>query len=747
MEYAHVILPLAIPRILSYSIPEPFSGKILPGMRVQVELGRKTYLAVVQSVSEYAPAGFDIKPLTDVVDAEPVVNAGQLLFWKWMSNYYMCSLGEVMAAALPNGLRTEYKPRFETFVRLHPAVDSEEKLQQGLHSLARARKQEALLLDFLSRCKMQEPMHFPFSEEVPKSVLQAHSPAAFNACIEKGLLQTVQREVSRLDRSAIAYKQMPVLSPAQKKARNDIKEAFHKRNVVLLHGVTASGKTEIYAHLIAAQLRRGRQVLYLVPEIALTTQLIGRLEQIFGKEVVVYHSRYSDEERVEIYNELQRPDGPSIILGARSAIFLPFRNLGLVIVDEEHEASYKQSSPAPRYHARDAAIVLGAQLGARVLLGTATPAIETYYNALSGKYNMVALTERYHDVSLPEITVVDTIRLRKRKQMNGLFSQPLITAIGEALARNEQIILFQNRRGFSPFVQCADCGYIPQCRQCSVSLTYHKYGNQLSCHYCGHAEPLTGTCPSCGGGNIQTKGFGTEKVEEELQSYFPSARLARLDLDTTRAKHAYSRILGDFESGKKDILIGTQMVTKGLDFSRVNLVGILNADNSLNFPDFRAHERTFQLLSQVGGRAGRKEGKGRVLIQTAQPNNPVIQQVCRHDYPSFFEQQLLERREFSFPPYARLIAIYFRHTNETLLKQAAAAFKQETGPILGERLFGPFQPSVYRVQNKYIMAFWVRTNKKDNLPDVKLFLLEQFAHLRTRPGWSGLDIVPDVDPQ
>ncbi len=500
-------------------------------------------------------------------------------------------------------------------------------------------------------------------------------------------------------------------------------------------------------HLIAAQLRKGRQVLYLVPEIALTTQLVGRLEQIFGNEVIVYHSRYSDEERVEIYNTLRSPNGPSLIVGARSAIFLPFRNLNLIIVDEEHEASYKQTSPAPRYHARDAAIVLAAHLQIRVLLGTATPAVETYYNALAGKYGLVQLTERYHDVTLPRIEVLDIIRLRKKKQMHGLFSQPLINAIGESLAKEEQVILFQNRRGFSPFVQCADCGHIPQCKQCSVSLTYHKYSNLLMCHYCGYTEQLTGICPSCGGSNVQTKGFGTEKIEEEIQSYFPSARLARLDLDTTRTKHAYQRILGDFEAGKKDILIGTQMVTKGLDFSKVNLVGILNADNLLNFPDFRAHERTFQLLTQVSGRAGRKSGEGKVLVQTSQPDNPIIQMVSDYNFPSYFEQQLVERKEFAFPPYARLIAIYFKHTNDGILKQTVAAFKENVAPILGERLFGPFVPVVYRVQNKYITAFWVRTNKKDNLPDLKMFLLEQFAFLRTQPGWSGLDIIADVDPQ
>ncbi len=748
MEYAHVILPLAIPHTLTYSIPEQWSDKVLCGMRVLVELGRKRYKAVVQSVSEHAPAGFEIKPLLDVVDEEPLVNAAQLLLWKWMANYYMCTMGEVMAAALPNGLRNEYKPRIETFVRLHPDIDTEEKLQKALQSLTRAKKQEALLLDLLQRITVDNAEDVSWlTSEIPKRLFNQHSPAAFNACVDKKIIATEQREVSRLERPAIEYKQMPQLSPLQKTARYALRREFRKHNVVLLHGVTASGKTEIYMHLIADQLRRGKQVLYLVPEIALTTQLISRLEQIFGNHVAVYHSRYSDEERVEIYNRLRRPGGPSVIVGARSALFLPFRKLGLIIVDEEHDSGYKQSSPAPRYNARDSAIVLAAHLSIKVLLGTATPAIETYYNVQADKYGIVPLEQRYYDVELPRIEVLDTIRLRKKKQMHGLFSQPLITAIGEALAKEEQVILFQNRRGFSPFVQCAECGYIPQCRQCSVSLTYHKHSNLLMCHYCGHTERLTGTCPSCGSADVQTKGFGTEKIEEEIQLHFPAARLARLDLDTTRTKNSYQRILSDFEAGKKDILIGTQMVTKGLDFSRVNLVGILNADNLLNFPDFRSHERSFQLLTQVSGRAGRKSGEGLVIIQTTQPDSPVIQAVCRYDYRSFFKQQLIERKEFAFPPYARLIAVYFKHSNAGLLKQAVDVFKTETAPILCERLFGPFVPAIYRVQNKYIMAFWVRANRYDNIPDVKIFLIETFARLRARSGWSGLDIVADVDPQ
>jgi len=747
MKYAHVIFPLALPQALTYSIPSHLDGKVAVGMRVQVELGRKHYQALVQDLSNEAPAGFKIKPLKAVVDDEPIVDAEQLRFWEWMANYYMCTTGEVMAAALPNGLRTKYKPRLETFVRLHPAIDTEEKLQQTLQSLSKAKKQEALLMTYLSIALNEAPQNTFSFREIPKKLLQEYSAATFNACVDKHIFEIVQREVSRLDHSATISKQLPVLSPAQEEARQAIKAAWKKNNVVLLHGVTASGKTEVYAQLIAEQLQLSKQVLYLVPEIALTTQLIARLEQLFGNAVAVYHSRYSDEERVEIYNSLRQPDRPAIIVGARSALFLPFHDLGMVIIDEEHESSYKQLNPAPRYHARDAAIVLAAQHKAKVLLGTATPAVETYYNVQSGKYSCVTLAQRYYDVTMPVITVVDTISLRKKKRMQGMFSQPLVNAIGEALERKEQIILFQNRRGFSPFVQCGDCGYIPQCKQCSVSLTYHKHVNNLQCHYCGYSKSLRGTCSECGSANVQTKGFGTEKIEEEIQQLFPAARLARLDLDTTRKKNAYQHIIGDFEAGKKDILIGTQMVTKGLDFSRVSLVGILNADNLLNFPDFRAHERSFHLLTQVSGRAGRKDKTGQVIIQTTQPENPILQFVQQHDFSSFFYQQLTDRKEFAFPPYSRLIALYFKHRDKELLQEAVTVFKQEALPFLGARLFGPFEPAVHRVQNKYILAFWIRSKTKDNLQALKQFLLQQFVQIRSRQGWSGLDIIADVDPQ
>jgi primosomal protein N' (replication factor Y) len=749
MEYVDVILPLALPQLLTYAVPGDLSGKVLPGMRVEVEVGRKHYRALVYALHNKAPQGFAVKPLRHVADPVPVVTAKQLELWKWIAAYYMCTMGEVMTAALPNGLRTAYKPRTETFVRLHENIQGEAQLGQTLNTLGRAKKQEKLLLDFLDLTNGATDM------AVSKKILMdlcGASAATFSACVEKRIFEVEQREVGRLDRSAVVTKNMPSLSAAQQAACEAIQTQWQTKDVVLLHGVTASGKTEIYATLMAAALAQGKQVLYLVPEIALTTQLIGRLQQLFGNVVGVYHSKYSDEERVEIYNMIGAPtaspeDCPplQIIVGARSAVLLPFANLGLVIVDEEHEASFKQVDPAPRYHARDTAIMLAAQHGAKVLLGTATPAVETCYNAKSGKFGLVTLPERFHPVPLPAIEVIDSISMRKKKRMDGLFSQPLLTAIGAALEKHEQVILFQNRRGFSPFIQCADCGHIPQCKHCSVSLTYHKQQHALVCHYCGYTERLPGHCVACGSANIQTKGFGTEKIEEELQRYFPEARLARLDMDTTRAKHACRRIIHEFETGQKDVLIGTQMVTKGLDFSRVSLVGILNADNLLGFPDFRAHERSFQLLTQVSGRAGRKE-RGRVLIQTTQPSNPVIQFVQQHDYQAWFNLQLVERREFAFPPYVRLIGVNMRHTNESVLQEAAALFRERAGAILGQRLFGPFPPPVPRIQRKYILSFWIRAGRRDNLQELKAALAQLFEQLRERQGWSGLEFVADVDP-
>jgi primosomal protein N' (replication factor Y) len=651
-------------------------------------------------------------------------------------------VGEVMKAALPNGLRTVFRPHTETYVRLHSSVSSETKLHDCLNALKRAPKQEALLFSYLASV---EALDFAHPHEMPKKqLLQGEQAAALAACVKKNILELVTRETGRLDLSATVSKAAPVLSAAQQQARDKISALFQRQNVVLLHGATASGKTEVYIDLIAEQLRNGRQVLYLLPEIALTTQIIERLQSVFGHIVGVYHSKYSDNERAEIYHAVPSPY--RIILGVRSSLFLPFDNLGLIIVDEEHETSYKQYDPAPRYHTRDAAILLAQLHRAAVLLGTATPSIESYYNARAGKYGLVTLAERYHRVLPPAVEVVNTVRERKRKKMYGLFSQPLLDAIGETLSKNEQVILFQNRRGYSPFVQCAECGHIPRCHRCSVSLTYHKQENLLLCHYCGASQPLLTVCPECKSANIQTKGFGTEKAEDELQLFFPQARIARLDLDAARAKHAYSRILGGFAQRRIDILVGTQMVTKGLDFEHVTLVGILNADALLNFPDFRAHERSFQLMTQVSGRAGRKDKQGRVIIQTAQPANPVIRLVQDADYISLFNLQLLERREFHFPPYSRLISVTLKHRQAETLQQAAAALRNLLAPALLQRLTGPFQPVVNRIQSRYLTCFWIRLERDAHARMLKQFLAEQLEALHRQQGMSGVEVAVDIDP-
>ena len=741
--FADVIVPLALNRLLTYSVPEKLESMAAVGKRVIAPVGNRNYTGLIRRIHRQPLENYAVKDLLAVLDDYPAVTEIQLQHWEQLAGYYLCSMGEVMKAALPNGLRTVFRPLTETCVRLHPSISSEEKLHACLDALKRAAKQEAVLLSYLS---FAEELDFAHPHETPKKQLLqgGQTAAALTACVEKNILSLVTRETGRLDLSATASKAAPVLSAAQQQARDEINALFRQKNVVLLHGITASGKTEVYIDLIAGQLRCGRQVLYLLPEIALTTQIIERLQSVFGNVVGVYHSKYNDNERAEIYHAVS--SHYRIILGVRSSLFLPFDNLGLVIVDEEHETSYKQYDPAPRYHTRDAAIMLARLHRASVLLGTATPSMESYYNALAGKYGLVTLAERYYQVLPPAIEVVDTVRERRRKKMYGLFSQPLLDAIGEALGKNEQVILFQNRRGYSPFVQCAECGHIPRCTQCSVSLTYHRQGNVLLCHYCGASQPLLTVCPECKSANIQTKGFGTERAEDELQLFFPQARIARLDLDAARAKHAYSHILGSFAQRHIDILVGTQMVTKGLDFAHVSLVGILHADALLNFPDFRAHERSFQLMTQVSGRAGRKDKQGRVIIQTAQPANPIIYLVQEADYQGLFNLQLHERKEFHFPPYSRLTSITLKHRQPDTLRQAAEILRNLLAPTLQQRLTGPFQPVVNRIQNRYLSCFWVRLERDANAGALKRFLIEQLAALHQQQGFSGVETTVDVDP-
>ncbi|MDR1056058.1 MAG: primosomal protein N' [Prevotellaceae bacterium] len=646
-------------------------------------------------------------------------------------------------------LKTSYRAKTATFVRLHPSIDSEEKLNEALEAVKRADKQRAIVEGYIHAAS-------PLSYKVPVEMsrkellkLSRSSSAALKACVDKNILEYLEKQIGRIDNSAVSVNEISNLSSIQQQAFDKIKHQFTLHNTVLLHGVTSSGKTEIYIKLISEQLQQGKHVLYLLPEIALTTQIIHRLKNVFGNRIGVYHSHFNNHERIEVYNNLLEANNDSgfVILGVRSSIFLPYTKLGLIIVDEEHENTYKQYDPAPRYHARDSVIVLSQLHGAKVLLGTATPAIETYYNAVNGKYGLVKLSERFGNMELPVVETVDMVRARKRKQVHTHFSGMLLDGIQDALEQGEQVILFQNRRGFSPFVMCQTCGYTPRCEYCDVSLTYHKYNSQLVCHYCGYAISMQHHCPQCQSADIQACGFGTEKIEEELKLLIPEARIERLDLDNTRQKNAYERILHDFEEQEINILVGTQMVTKGLDFDNVSLVGVLNADNMLNFPDFRAHERSYQLMAQVGGRAGRKNKKGRVLIQTSDTGNPVIRYIQQHDYLSMYNSQIEERKVFNYPPFCRLLVLTLKHTNKNVVDEAAITLSHTLKAIFGNRLAGPETPLINRIQNKYLLNFRLKLGRDKAAQQAKVLLRECFDQLiQSKKEYRTLKISVDVDP-
>jgi len=565
--------------------------------------------------------------------------------------------------------------------------------------------------------------------------------------VERGAMEIYVREIGRLDVSEIQTSEQYTLNDSQGEAYNEIEKQFLEKQVVLLHGVTSSGKTELYIQLINKVLAEGKQVLYLVPEIALTTQLTSRLKRVFGSKLGVYHSKFSDAERVEIWNNVLNDKTYDVIIGVRSSIFLPFRQLGLIIVDEEHESSYKQYDPAPRYHARNAAIVLASMHGAKTLLGTATPAVETYYNALTGKFGLVELNQRHEEMEMPEILVVDSKEAYRKKEMESHFTPLLLEKIGKALQNSEQVILFQNRRGYAPYIECKACAYVPHCKNCDVSLTVHKVFNTLTCHYCGYTEPIPSICPACGtAGSLITKGFGTEKIEDEIKLIFPEARVSRMDLDTTRSKKSYEKIISDFEQQKVDILIGTQMVSKGLDFERVSLVGILNADNMLNFPDFRAHERAYQLMAQVSGRAGRKNKRGTVILQTSSPEHPVIGQVIRNDYKAMFNTQCEERKLFKYPPYFRMIQIVLRHRDPKVLNLAANRMASDLRAVFAARVLGPNVPAVSRIQNLYIKHILLKFEVEASPERAKEILRQITNQLIAEPQFKSLWVNLDVDP-
>ena len=658
---------------------------------------------------------------------------------------FLKSLLEMGAVEISEELTEKFRAKTETYVRLTEELSSEENLRQVFDDLNRAKKQLDVLMRYidLSRCLTNKK-----KEVCKKELLEqtGASSAVLNGLVEKNILELYQKEVGRLDVSEIQTTTQFPLNEFQQEAFRETEKAFQENPVVLLHGVTSSGKTEIYIHLIQKTLAEGKQVLYLVPEIALTTQLTSRVRRIFGNQLGVYHSKFSDAERVEIWNNVLNDKSYDIIIGVRSSVFLPFRKLGLIIVDEEHETSYKQFDPAPRYHARNAAIVLAGMHGAKTLLGTATPAIETYFNAKTGKYGLVELKQRHEEIAMPEILTVDLKEAYRKKQMESHFTPALLNKIKEALNKKEQVILFQNRRGYAPFIECKACAHVPKCRNCDVSLTVHKAFNTLSCHYCGYTESIPTVCPVCKTPNLDTKGFGTEKIENEIKEILPEARTARMDFDTTRSKKGYEKIISDFEQYKVDILVGTQMISKGLDFERVSLVGILNADNLLNFPDFRANERAFQLMTQVSGRAGRKNKRGTVVLQTSSPEHLIVNQVIRNDYAEMYETQCAERRMFNYPPYCRMIQIVLRHRNAGVVNAAAKQLAISMRSVFGNRVLGPNDPLISRIQNVFIKHILLKIETTASTEQAKQILRQLTNQLQAEPKFKSLWINLDVDP-
>ena len=741
--------------MFTYSVPDGMEGDVVFGKRLLVPFGKsKKYVAMTVNVHDNRPE-FECKPIEQVLDASPVLLAEQFRLWQWISEYYMSSLGDVYNAALPAGLKSmeKYKPKMELYVDLSENFRNEQALHAALAIVQRSVKQEKVLTTFLFLShwdtldgdKPREEIQSVTREELMN---ESHTTAAnVKALVDRGILRTYEKEVGRLNISSEPHlDQVKQLSVPQQDAYNQILKQMLDKEVVLLHGVTSSGKTEVYIHLIRKTLQEKKQVLYLLPEIALTVQIMERLRRVFGDRLGIYHSKYSDEERVEIWRK-QMSDHPyDVILGARSAVFLPFQRLGLVIVDEEHETSFKQQDPAPRYHARSAAIVLAQMCGAKTLLGTATPSMESYYNARQGKYGLVEMKSRFKDIQLPEIQVVDVKDLRHRKIMKGAYSPQLLAAVREALQNGEQAILFQNRRGFAPMVECKVCGWVPKCKNCDVSLTLHKSINLLTCHYCGYTYPVPTECPNCGSTEIMGRGIGTEKIEDQIAEIFPEARIARMDLDTTRTRNAYERLIADFSSGKTNLLIGTQMITKGLDFDKVRVVGILNADSMLNYPDFRAYEHAFMMMAQVSGRAGRKGKRGLVILQTKMPQLPVISQVVHNDYATFYQDLLEERRAFHYPPFCHLVNVYLRHKQEKVCQQASMELGQTLRSWFGDRVLGPDKPAVARVKTLSIRKIVLKLENGIDLKKVREYLNFAQGQMLRDPRYGGLQVHFDVDP-
>ena len=750
MNYADVILPVPLTGLFTYSVPEGMAVGV--GMRVLVTFGRsKKYMGIVASLHNNKPEGYEVKPITQVMDAEPIVTDNQLKLWNWIADYYMSPIGEVYKAALPSGLKAEdgYKPKTELYIQLTSKFRSEQALHVAIDMLQRAPKQMKAFLDFLELSGWDRFGEPEALTELTRDELlnEGHSLQTVNALVQRGLLETYDKEVGRLNYGGDPHPEnIKPLSQPQQEAFNQIQFSFLQKNVTLLHGVTSSGKTEIYIHLIQQALDKHQQVLYLLPEIALTVQMMQRLQRVFGNRLGIYHSKYSDAERVEIWQKQLSGHPYDVILGARSAVLLPFQNLGLIIIDEEHVTSYKQQDPAPRYHARSAAIMLAQMYGAKTLLGTATPSLETYHNAKTGKYGLVELTQRYKGIELPEIQVVDIKDLQHRKMMNGLFSPLLLNKVREALERGEQAIIFQNRRGYAPMIECKQCGWVPHCQHCDVSLTLHRNMNQLTCHYCGYTYQVPTECPACGCRELQTKGYGTEKIEDQVRDIFPEAHIARMDLDTTRTRNAYERIISDFSSGRTNLLIGTQMISKGLDFDKVSVVGILNADNLLNYPDFRAFEHAYMMMAQVSGRAGRKGKQGLVILQTKSPNVPIIQQVVHNDYAGFYRSLIAERQQFNYPPYRRLIYVYLKHRSDGVVETAGIEMASRLRQWFSSRVIGPDKPSIAKVKSLSIRKLIIKLELGINMAEVRKYLALAQQQMLQDKRYSSLQIYYDVDP-
>ena len=814
MYFVDVILPIPVENCFTYRITDGQYAFIKPGMRLAVPFGKtKIYTALSIGVHQNEPVIYEAKDIEEILDDEPVVHLTQLNFWKWMADYYMCTLGDVLRAALPSafllesetivkrasGFKAEtcdlegdgqliaealidkpilkihevmdilgkkkvlpeikklidlgvveleeeiyeaYKPKLVKYVKLSTDYDQEERMHAALDDLERAPKQREVLLTFFSlKAKSKKPIK---SDELQKA---ANATAAqVKELVKKGILEIYKIQRDRINFHSDSIDDTKELNSYQIEALKEIKRDFEEKEVCLLHGVTSSGKTEIYVNLIEEYLAAGKQVLYLLPEIALTTQLVARLQKYFGEKLSVYHSKYSVHEQVEVWNNvLSQAPKAQLILGARSSIFLPYENLGLVIVDEEHEPSYKQFDPAPRYHARDAAIVLAYLQKAKVLMGSATPALESYYNAQAGKYGLVTLKHRHGNVLMPENIIIDIQEKHRKKLMSGHFSDDLQRAITDALAEGEQVILFQNRRGYSPILECKTCGHSPQCPNCDVSLTYHKHRSQLRCHYCGYHMAMLLKCMACGSEELDTKGFGTEQVETELKMLFPDTKVARMDSDTTRGKYGFEKIITAFEQGETDILVGTQMLTKGLDFRNVTLVGILHADSMLNIPDFRAHERSFQLIQQVSGRAGRTQKRGKVLIQTYNPYHQILQQVSQNNYEAMYTEQLEERHIYKYPPFCRLIKITLKHRDFQKIEEASVWMGQALKNIFNEQILGPEPPPVSRIRNEYYRNILIKIPRKQSLSKTKKAILRVRTSFLSIGTFRSVKIVINVD--